>query len=134
MSLEMNEFVRSVKQAALEAMQAGAPAGVCFGTVVSAAPLKIQVDQKMMLEKAQLLLTDRVRDYSVEMTPLPEYHETEPASGGEGEEAFAEHRHKYKGRKKWRVHNALAAGEKVLLLRCDGGQQYVVCDRWEARE
>lgn len=129
----MNGMVRAVKQAALEAVRASGPAGVCFGTVVSVSPLKIQVDQKMVLEGPQLLLTDRVRDYSVEMTPLPEFHETEPETGGAGEAAFAEHKHKYRGRKKWRVHNALAMGEKVLLLRCDGGQQYVVWDRWEAR-
>ncbi|MFR8334421.1 MAG: DUF2577 family protein [Oscillospiraceae bacterium] len=23
-------------------------------------------------------------------------------------------------------------GEKVILVRCDGGQQFVVLDRWEA--
>ena len=26
----------------------------------------------------------------------------------------------------------IIAGEKVILLRCDGGQKYVVLDRWEA--
>ncbi|MFG6353668.1 MAG: DUF2577 domain-containing protein, partial [Oscillospiraceae bacterium] len=25
-------------------------------------------------------------------------------------------------------------GERVILLRCDGGQKYIVLDRWEARE
>lgn len=37
-----------------------------------------------------------------------------------------------KGRKSYRVHLALKAGEKVILLRCDGGQKFLVLDRWEA--
>ena len=58
----------------------------------------------------------------------------EDESGGSGDAAFAAHKHRYQGRKKWRVHNALKVGEKVILLRCDGGQKYIVLDRWEARE
>ena len=61
-------------------------------------------------------------------------HYTEDESGGNGDAAFAAHKHRYQGRKKWRVHNALKTGEKVILLRCDGGQKYIVLDRWEARE
>lgn len=140
MSLDINELVRLVKQAAVEAVRADAPMAVCYGTVLSPAPLKIQVDQKKILSEAQLILTDAVRDHSVEMSTIEGAgkglgpHYTENESGGSGDAAFASHRHKYQGRKKWRVHNALRAGEKVVLLRCDGGQRYVILDRWEARE
>ena len=85
------------------------------------------------MSEAQLILTDAVRDYTVEMTTMPEFHETEEISGGAGDAAFASHKHRYQGRKKWKVHNALQMGEKVILLRCDGGQQYIVLGRWEAR-
>lgn len=140
MSLDINELVRLVKQAAVEAVRAEAPTVICYGTVTSAAPLKIQVDQKKILGAAQLILTDAVRDYNVEMSTIkgagksPGPHYTEDESGGSGDAAFAAHKHKYQGRKKWRVHNALKRGEEVILLRCDGGQKYVVLDRWEARE
>lgn len=140
LSLDTSELVRLVKRAAVEAVSAGAPMGVCYGTVTSAAPLKVQVDQKKTLGEAQLILTDRVRDYSVELTTIagsgtsPGPHYTEEESGGAGYALFESHRHQYLGRKKWRVHNALRTGEKVILLRCDGGQKYVVLDRWEARE
>ena len=70
---------------------------------------------------------------TVEMTTMPEFHETEETSGGAGDASFAPHKHRYQGRKKWKVHNALQMGEKVILLRCDGGQQYIVLGRWEAR-
>lgn len=133
MSLDVNELVRLVKQAAVEAVKAGSPVGVVYGNVTGTSPLEITTDQKLKLGAAQLILTDAVRDYAVEMTTLPAYHETEETSGGSGDAAFASHKHRYQGRKKWKVHNALQMGEKVILLRCDGGQQFVVLSRWEAR-
>ena len=111
MSLDINELVRAVKQAAVEAVKADGPMAVSFGTVTSASPLKIQVDQK------KTLTVD---------------HQTESQSGGSGEAAFAAHQHAYKGRKTFKVHLALKAGEKVILISCDGGQKYIVLDRWEA--
>lgn len=133
MSLDINALVKAVKQAALDAVNASAPMALCFGQVTSVSPLKITVDQKKVLSEAQLILTDAVRDYSVYMTTLPEYHMTETAAGGSGEGAYDSHAHKYQGKKQWRMHNALEIGEKVILLRCDGGQRYIVLDRWEAR-
>ncbi len=140
MSLETAELVRLVKQAAIDAVTADAPVAICYGTVISTGPLKIQVDQKKILSTAQLILTDNVRDFNVVLSTIEAEstvlgpHYTENESGGAGDAAFASHPHKYQGRKKWRVHNALGLGEKVILLRCDGGQKYIVLDRWEARE
>ena len=129
MSFNPNELVQLVKKAALEAVNASGPMGLCFGTVTSASPLKIQVDQKKTLTEAQLILTNNVRDFSVEMTVD---HTTDAASGGSGDASFASHRHDYTGRKKFKVHLGLKTGEKVILLRCDGGQKFIVLDRWEA--
>lgn len=140
MSLDINELVRAVKQAALEAVKADGPMMVCYGEVTSASPLKIMVDQKKILTEAQLILTDSVRDYNVELSTIEGQgqsegpHYTEEESGGGGYAEFAAHKHKYQGRKKWKVHNALKSGEKVILIRCDGGQKYIVLDRWEARK
>ena len=46
MSLDINELVKAVKRAAVEAVRAEAPVAVCYGTVTSTSPLKIMVDQK----------------------------------------------------------------------------------------
>ena len=95
MSLDINELVRLVKQAAVEAVRADAPMAVCYGTVLSPSPLKIQVDQKKILGEAQLILTDSVRDYNVEMSTIEGTgkslgpHYTEDESGGSGYPAFA---------------------------------------------
>lgn len=137
MSLDVNALVKSVKQAAVEAVDASSPMALCFGTVTSASPLKIQVDQKITLSEEQLILTDNVRDYAVEMSTMVDSsespHYTEYESGGSSYAEFASHRHQYSGKKKWKVHNALKSGEKVIMLRCNGGQRYIVLDRWEAR-
>lgn len=140
MSLEINELVRLVKQAAVDAVRADAPVAICYGTVIGTAPLKIQVDQKKILGEAQLILTNNVRDFTVEMTVdhvteiVSHGHPVNDTYTGGGTAEPVEHLHPYKGRKAFRIHLSLQTGEKVILLRCDGGQRYVVLDRWEAKE
>ena len=50
MSLDINELVRLVKRAAVEAVQAGAPMSGGYGYVTSTSPLEITVDQKKILQ------------------------------------------------------------------------------------
>lgn len=138
MSLDINELVRAVKQAAIDAVKADGPMGVCFGTVTAASPLEITTDQKLVLKEAQLILTNAVRDYTVEMTVdhvtevISHGHQVVDTYTGGGSATPMDHSHPYKGRKSFRVHLGLKAGEKVTMLRCDGGQKYIVLDRWEA--
>lgn len=128
MSLSANSLIKAMKKAAVEAVAAQKPMAMCLGVVISTNPLKISVDQKMTLTSAQLMLTNAVRDFSVDMTVD---HSTENASGGSGDNAFASHSHRYTGKKKYKVHLGLKTGEKVILLRCDGGQKFIVLDRVE---
>ena len=60
--------VELVKRAALEAVEASKPVNLQFGTVLSTAPLRIQVDQKSIYTEAMLLLTRNVTDYQVFMS------------------------------------------------------------------
>ena len=53
-------MVQMVKQAAMEAVRAGKPAELRFGTVVSVSPLEIRIDQKSPLRGPQLILTRNV--------------------------------------------------------------------------
>lgn len=118
--------VENIKRAAMEAVKASMPSGVYFGTVISASPLKISVEQKMTLTEKQLVLTTLVQDFSVNMTVN---HTTENRSGGSGDASFASHNHEYKGTKEFIINNALQTGEKVVLIREQGGQKYLVIDR-----
>lgn len=68
MSLNLEGFLADVKRAALEAVLAAKPFSFTYGTVINAIPLQISVDQKLTLQAEQLILTNAVRDYNVEMT------------------------------------------------------------------
>lgn len=120
------EFLRIIKKAAVDAVKAEKLTEVCFGTVTAVSPMKISVEQKMTLGEAQLLLCRNVTDFEVDISVE---WESENESGGSGENAFAEHSHSIKGKKKITVHNGLAVGDEVILLRQQGGQKFVVWDR-----
>lgn len=122
----MASLNESIKRIAVEAVKTQMPSGLYFGTVVSLSPLKINVEQKLTLEQPQLVLSTLVQDFTVNMTVD---HKTENKSGGSGDSSFASHNHDYKGTKAFRVHLGLKNGEKVMLLRVQGGQKFIVLDR-----
>jgi 16S rRNA C1402 (ribose-2'-O) methylase RsmI len=98
------ELVKTIKKAALEAVESTKPVNVYFGTVESASPLKINVEQKMVLGESQLILTRNVTEYTSMITVQ---QSTEQIT----------------------FHNALEKGEEVILIRQQEGQKYVVIDR-----
>lgn len=130
------DLVESMKNAALGAVEASKPVNVFFGNVVSASPLKINVEQKMTLEAAQLVLARNVTTHTIQMTVN---HTTEDetehthvihdtyTNGGSSDPTA--HKHAYVGRKTFTVHNGLVVGDKVILIREQGGQRFIVIDR-----
>lgn len=118
--------VELVKKAAVEAVDATKPVHLLFGEVISVSPLKIQVDQKSIYTEKMLILTRNVTDFEVDMSVS---HITLQRSGGAGDAAYAAHDHDYKGKKKFKVHNALIKGDWVVLGRIQGGKRFVVIDR-----
>lgn len=116
-------------------MAATQPTDFVFGTVISDNPLQISVGQTMVLGDEFLILTNAVRDHSVDIT-VNWTTENEQGhvhgNGNKGSDTTAStepHKHDIKGRKKITIHNGLTIGEKVLLLRAQGGQNYIVIDR-----
>ena len=101
-------LLQVMKQSAKEAGNAERPVHVCVGKVAGVNPLRIRLDQKITLGKAQLVLTRNVTDYETEIT----------VDGWEN-------------KRRTTIHNALNAGEEVVLLRQQGGQKYIVLDRVE---
>lgn len=122
----MTDIIQTIRTIVLDAVNAQKLTTIVYGTVISTSPLKIQVDQKLVLEQEHLKLTRAVRDYEVEMTVD---HVTESRAGGSGDAAYASHDHEYKGRKKFLVHNGLVVGDRVTMLRAQGGQQYLILDK-----
>lgn len=121
-----DDFIKSMKKVAVEAVKASRPADMTFGTVISTSPLKVKVDQKLILTSAQLVLSRNVTDYRLSVTMN---HSTEKESGGSGDSAFASHSHDIRGMTTLTVHNSLKVGEEVIMMQVSGGQKYIVLDR-----
>lgn len=116
---DANELVQLMKKAAVDAIEAAKPVNVYFGEVRSVSPLTINVEQKMVLGKEQLILTRNVTDF-----------ETMVTMNWESEEAGREpHTHMIAGQKQITIHNALEVAEEVILIRQQGGQKFIVLDR-----
>ena len=140
---DANELVETLKRAAIGAVEAKKPMKVCFGEVVSSSPLKISVEQKMILGEKQLILSRNVTDFTTTVTvdwltesSLSAHTHTVQGSDGNGEKrdlitgtTNLSHTHKITGKKKITVHNGLVVGDKVILFRQQEGQKFVVVDR-----
>lgn len=118
------------------------PCDYTEGTVISADPLQIKIDDKRILTERNLYLTNAVKDHSVDITVSwstvkDEYLKATHThgNGNDGNPTSStsdfdtKHHHDIKGRKKITVHNGLTVGETVLLLRKQGGGRYIVIDR-----
>lgn len=92
------------------------------------------------LRESQLVLTRNVTDYESRVTvewltqealQQPHSHQIQgPESNGlTAGAADLKHSHGISGEKTVRVHNALKAGEEVVLIRQQGGQKFIVVDR-----
>lgn len=102
--LDVNDLLVIIKKAARDAIEASQPCNFLFGKVISAKPLKISVEQKMILGSAQLVLTRNVTNFKTSITISGET-------------------------KQITIYNALKAGDEVTLLKQKGGQKYLVLDR-----
>lgn len=105
---------------------------VYIGTVVSTDPLSIRLSADNILPANYLILTNAVKDHKVdiEISWFTDDNKHKHGNGNEGQDTTeVTHKHAVKGRKEITVYNGLTKDEKVLLLRTQGGQNYVVVDR-----
>lgn len=99
---KLNELI---KKEALRAVDNSKPVNVLYGEVVEKSPLKIRVNQQKDYSEEFLVLTRNVTDYDVYIKK----------DNGEKE--------------KHTIYNSLEKGEIVILLRVQGGQEFIVWDR-----
>lgn len=116
-----------MKRASMDAMNNAQMCDLRYGTVVSITPLKIQITNVFTLPESLLIVPQHLTDYELEITPIDWL--TENRSGGSSYSSFESHNHEIKGKNKIKVHNALKIGDKVALLRKQGGQSYFILDR-----
>lgn len=137
---DMNELIKKI---ALLAIEETKPTTVIFGEVTSISPLKITIDQKFTLTEDFLILTNNVKDHDVYMTVNHStdttslnvnHNHTATSSDGSSitvnqKDISLNHSHDYSGKKKFTIHNGLVKGEKVILIRFNKGQKFLVLDR-----
>ncbi len=110
----MSDLLEAIKIASRNVNEDSKPVELTSGQVVSASPLAVKIDQKLTIPEKLLVLTDAVRDYQTEMT-------LSGLTDSRGDSVS--------GRSVITIHNALKAGEAVLLLRMQGGQKYMIIGR-----
>lgn len=127
---DANELVETLKRAAVEAMEAKKPVNVYFGEVVSVTPLKINVEQKMELGEKQLILSRNVTNFKTSITGgnIKNYYYTGSTTDSGTAPVTPSHVHAV-GKIEVTVHNGLVVGDKVILIRQQEGQKFIVLDR-----
>ena len=118
----MANLTATLKQLVKETMDTFDLSDVISGTVTKINPLEVKIDPKLTLEEDFLILTNNVKDYTVDITV--EDWQTEFYGSSE-----YRHNHAVKGKKKITVHNALKVGDEVIMLQQKGGQMYVILDK-----
>lgn len=124
------ELMKTIKKAAIDAVNATKPVEVCFGKVTSTSPLQINVEQKMTLGKAQLILSRNVTDFKTYISGenIQDYYYKGADPNVTAVPVSPPHVHAI-GKIQITVHNGLVIGDEVILIRQQGGQKYVVLDR-----
>lgn len=89
-----------IKKASLGAVGSTNPVAFSYGTVTEATPLQIQVDQRFILSGNALVLPESVMESKVSI---------------DGREVV--------------LRRGLVTGDRVLMVRMQGGQSYIVLDR-----
>lgn len=103
-----------MKRSALDAMNNAQMTDLRFGEVVDTDPLKVQVTHQFTLPSSLLIVPEHLTDRDVKVT----INWNNDADSTEDI-----------GTKTVTIHNSLRIGDKVALLRKQGGQSYFILDR-----
>lgn len=97
-------LIEIIKRAAMDAVENTQMCDLRYGKVVSTSPLKIQITNQFTIPQSLLIVPKQLTNYTVNITL-------------DGET------------KTMTINNALNIGDKVALLRKQGGQSYFILDR-----
>lgn len=127
---DANGIIKKIHKAAVDAVEASKPVNVYFGEVLSASPLKINVEQKMILGEKQLILSRNVTDYKTKISGgnIQNYYYTGLTTESGTAPVSPSHVHAV-GKIEVTVHNGLVVGDEVILIRQQKGQKFIVWDR-----
>lgn len=132
-----------MKRAAIDANEASQPTDLRFGTVVSVKPMKIQITNQMVIPESLLILPVHLTDYTVPVTfnwtteTAGSHQHSYSGTDSEGDshsgnvDSAGSHVHQITSgaSKTITIHNALKVGDKVVLIRKQGGQAFYILDK-----
>lgn|SRR5690606_26231083 len=107
-------LANAIKQISQNLNDSGNPLAVMFGTVTKESPLEVLVDQRLLLDEDFFIIPEQLTRYEID---LRHYHET---NGEPTRDALPD---------KVVIREGLKVGDGVVLLRVQGGQQFVVLDK-----
>ncbi|MCR8658965.1 DUF2577 domain-containing protein [Paenibacillus endoradicis] len=96
----MTDLLSTVKQAAMAAIAASNPVTMMYGVVTNTNPLEVNVDQRFTLPVDFLVVPESLTENKLVI-----------------------------GGTSYIVREGLKVGDKLLLLRVQGGQQFIILDR-----
>lgn len=125
-------LIEIIKVAAIEAIENSKPCDLRFGTVVSVSPLKIQISSNLTLPESVLIVPRHLTDYSVNCNigsgsnlDLSVVENTLVISNSDSNEESPEE----VDERVITIYNSLEVGDKVALIRNQGGKSYYILDR-----
>ncbi len=130
-------FLKIIQNVAAKVYANSEPSDIEFGSVESVDPLTVRVNEMILLKENQLVLTNLVKDFYVDIevshrTVDDNVLDTLHDHPGVPKNSFdSTHYHAYQGRKKIKIYLGLKVGEGVIMLKKQGGQRRIIIDRTE---
>ena len=128
-----------MKRASMDAVDNAQMCDLRYGTVISTSPLKVQVTNLLTIPSSALVVPEHLTDHKVPVTidwDTEEHTYTHTHSisdtysgGGSAGDHTHTHQHNISGKKYMTIHSGLKNGDKVALLRKQGGQSYYILGR-----
>lgn len=97
-------LLETIKTAAIDAINSTKPVEIVLGIVLSTQPLKIELEQKLLLSDAFVIVPEELTNRKVKIMINDMEEEIE-------------------------IKNALQAGDKLALAKIQGGQKYLIISR-----
>ena len=131
--LNASDFVKLIQEISVNAIDNTKPMSILFGEVISSEPIKIFIEQKLILNSNYLIIPEHLRDFDTKISfdnpdikqIFTTYNIDETNESNPSKISF-----KDKVEHNITIYNALKTGDNVILIRCCGGQKYLVFDRF----
>lgn len=103
---------------------------VVYGTVVSAKPLKVQLSNNMVLTDDFIVLGKHIGKFKLQGNAIIKGIADMNFDGKEGKATITKSELEFKKKKMYiEFDNSLEKGDKVTMIRLDGGQQFYLFER-----